>query len=69
MNKYEYTDNVILALVDNAYKNEGINYLYEGKDGALRLAREYGYGLRSLGVKYQDEIIEVSYITLCYRYY
>ena len=24
MNKYEYTDNVILALVDNAYKNEGI---------------------------------------------
>ena len=69
VDKYKYTNNVVLALIDNAYKNEGIGYLYEGKNGALRLAREYGYGLRSLGVKYQDEIIEESYITLCYRYY
>lgn len=35
MNKYEYTDNVVLALVGNAYKNEGVGYLYESKEGEL----------------------------------
>lgn len=69
MNKYEYTDNIISALVENTCRNKGINYYYEGRDGALRLAREYGYGLKTLGIKYQDKIIEKSYIILCYRYY
>lgn len=66
MNKYKYTDNLINSLMLN-YTNTF--EIYGETDGALKLAREYGYGLKSLGVKYQDEIIKDSYINVCYRFY
>lgn len=75
MNAYEYTNTLIESLI--IYKNNNNFHciysdecdMYHGIEGCLRLAREYGYVLKCLGVKYQDDIIEESYIILCYRYY
>ena len=59
----------INALIENTYKNGEINSLYQGEEGALRLAREYAIGLKDFDVGCQDKIIEESYYTLCIRYY
>lgn len=69
MNVNKYTNNLINALINNTYKNGDINSLYQGEEGALRLAREYSIGLKDFDVECQDEIIEESYYTLCNRYY
>ena len=67
MNKVEkYTNKLIESLTHNC---ENILELYTEKDGALRLAREYGYGLRDFKVKVQDDIVIDSYLKVCCRFY
>ena len=65
-NIIKYTNKIIESLVNN-YKNT--LEIYESKEGALRLAREYGYGLRDFKVKVQDDIVVDSYKLVCYRFY
>ena len=67
MNKIEaYTNKTIESLVDNYINTTEI---YKGKEGALRLAREYGYGLRDFKIKVQDNIVVDSYLKVCCRFY
>ena len=67
MNKIEeYTNKLIESLT---YNYENTLDLYLGKEGALRLAREYGYGLRDFKVKVQDDIVVESYLKVCCRFY
>ena len=67
MNKTEeYTNKIMESLICN-YKNT--TEMYSDKEGALRLAREYGYGLRDLKVKAQDNIVVDSYLKVCCRFY
>lgn len=64
----EYTDNLLNAL--NIYINNNQGYgLYEGEEGCLRLAREYGYGLKDYSEKEQLNIIHNSYSSLCVIFY
>ncbi len=62
----DYNENLINALV---YNYENMSLLYEGKEGALRLAREYAYGLKDFNVKCQDDIVLKSYMDICCRFY
>ena len=66
MSAIEYTHNLLQALFSN-YEN--VMQLYSGRDGALRLAREYGYGLNDSPKKERDEMIQNSYGYLCVRFY
>lgn len=52
----------------NANKANLLNY-YEGKEGALRLAREIGYGLNDFPEKEQHNAITSSYGKICVRFY
>jgi hypothetical protein len=63
----EYTDNVLQALFFN---HENLIQLYTNDEkGALRLAREYGYGLNDFPAKERDDMIHDSYSSLCVRFY
>lgn len=44
-------------------------HLYQGKEGALRIAREYGYGLADFDEKEAENEIRNSYMSLCVRGY
>ena len=61
-----YMDNLYNALCSN-YSN-CINY-YEGKEGALRLARDFGYGIPDSPRNEWDHVIKSSYTVLCVRFY
>lgn len=51
----------------NLFRDGGI---YEGKEGCLRLAREYGYGLADYKTQKEiDNDIGSSYSVLCVRVY
>ena len=64
----QYTESLLNAL--NSYINNSLGYgMYEGKEGALRLAREYGYGLRDFSEKERKEWIHSSYSCLCVMFY
>ena len=63
---YDYTSKTIESLMLN-YEN--LMELYGEKQGALRLAREYGYGLRDFKIKVQDDIVVESYLKVCCRFY
>jgi hypothetical protein len=52
------------VFVDN---NKGYAF-YDGKEGSLRLAREYGYGLKDFGEE-GKKFISSSYSCLCVRFY
>lgn len=62
----EYMDNLYNALMSN-YSN-CLNY-YEGKEGALRLARDFGYGIPYSPKNEWDNVIKSSYTVLCVRFY
>lgn len=64
----EYTDNLLNALSQYIFNNQGFG-LYEGKEGCLRLAREYGYGLKDYPEKGRLSTIHSSYSCLCVRFY
>lgn len=64
----EYTNNLLNAL--NIYINNNNGYgLYEGIEGSLRLAREYGYGLKDYSEKERLSMTHSSYGSLCVRFY
>lgn len=66
MTALEYTHNLLQALFSN-YEN--VMQLYSGREGALRLAREYGYGLNDSPENERNEMIQSSYGYLCVRFY
>lgn len=61
-----YINRFTISLISN-YENTSM--LYEGKDGALRLARELAYGLKDFEVKCQDDVVLNSYMDVCCRFY
>ena len=63
----QYTEDLFQALQLN-YENT-IKGIYEGKKGALRLAQEYGYGLKDYDKKERKDAIQSSYSILCVRAY
>jgi hypothetical protein len=62
----EYTDKMYNVLMGN---RQNLMSIYEGKNGALRLAREYGYGLNDFTEKERKDIIGSTYGALCVRFY
>ena len=66
MTAREYTDALVPAIIRHCLEDNGI---YRGKDGALRLAREYGYGLTNFAEKEAKEELQSSYSRLCVRAY
>jgi len=68
MTAKEYTNNLLKAL--NVFKGNNKGYAYfDGKEGSLRLAREYGYGLKEFKGEERKDIIGKSYSVLCVRFY
>ncbi|MGL4572742.1 MAG: hypothetical protein ACRCVJ_16955 [Clostridium sp.] len=61
-----YLNNVINSLILN-HKNT--TEIYKWKEGALKLAKEVGVGLRDYNTKHQDEIVLKSYEIICVRFY
>lgn len=68
MTVQEYTNNLYNALCIFKSNNNGYS-IYEGKEGCLRLAREYGYGLRDFAENDVKKIISSTYSMLCVRFY
>lgn len=64
----QYTDNLLNALGTYLNNNQGYG-LYEGKEGCLRLAREYGFGLKDYEEKERISMTKNSYSCLCVRFY
>lgn len=64
----EYTEKLLSALHVYINNNQGYG-LYEGKEGCLRLAREYGYGLKDYVEKERFDMVQSSYSILCVRVY
>lgn len=62
----EYMENVYHALMGN---RKNLMQLYEGKNGCLRLAREFGYGFNDFPKDQHRDIISSSYGYLCVRFY
>ncbi len=62
----EYTKEVGKSLT--IHLGRGGN-LYEGKEGCLRLAREYGYGLRDYPEKERKDAISSSYSIIVVKGY
>lgn len=62
----EYMENVYRALQIN---HENLRKFYEGERGALRLAREIGYGLNDFPVEQHNDVLTSSYSYLCVRFY
>lgn len=58
----EYTDAIRQSASRHCIEEDGIYY---GKDGALRLAREYGYGLLDFSEKDAREELRSSYGKIC----
>lgn len=56
-----------MILLKNA-NNDGYG-AYKGEEGALRLAREYHYGLKDFPTNEADDCIKNSYSKLCVRFY
>ncbi len=80
MTANEYMEKLYYALLkyfDNATKpivspKGGIletKNVYEGKEGCLRLAREFGYGLKDYPKKERLNVAKSSYSYLCVRIY
>ena len=71
----EYMNEVYQAALHHfGNRNNPVNYLeytntYIGEEGALRLAREFGYGLKDYAEKERMDIVQNSYSTLCVRLY
>jgi hypothetical protein len=63
----EYTNILLEALNVFRCNNRGYAF-YDGKEGSLRLAREYGYGLKDFGEE-DKKFITSSYSCLCVRFY
>ncbi len=61
-----YMEDLYEALMFN-FAN--LSELYAGREGALKLAREFGYGLADFPKKEQKDIIGSSYGHLCVRFY
>ncbi|MFW6002592.1 MAG: hypothetical protein ACOCQD_04565, partial [archaeon] len=61
----DYMNKMHLALCNN-YGN--LRKIYDGKDGALRLAREFGYGIPDSPREEWDNVIQSSYTHLCVRF-
>lgn len=66
MTAREYTDALMSVVMRHCLEANGI---YKGKDGALRLAREYGYSLTDFTEKEAREELSSSYGRLCVRAY
>ena len=64
MTAIEYTREVGLALVSSIGRL-GQDSPYYGQDGCLRLAREYGYGLRGYAEKEAVDALRSSYGLIC----
>ena len=64
MTAIEYTREVGLALVSSIGRF-GQDSPYYGQDGCLRLAREYGYGLRGYAEKEAVDALRSSYGMIC----
>ncbi len=66
MTAREYTEALMPAVIGHCLNANGI---YKGKDGALRLAREYGYGLTDFAEKEAKKELSSSYGKLCVKAY
>ena len=66
MTAREYTDALMLAVSKHCLEANGI---YKEKDGALRLAREYGYGVTDFAEKEAKKELSGSYSRLCVKSY
>lgn len=64
----KYTENLREALKVFKGNNQGYSY-YEGRDGALRLAREYGVGLADYSEPERVECMRGSYSGVCVIFY
>ena len=62
----EYMENVFRAIQAN---HHNLQQNYEGKSGALKFAREFGYGLNDFPVEQRKDILTSSYGYLCVRLY
>ncbi len=63
----EYTNALYQAIVSNYMNLMAPGCMYHGKDGALRLAREYGRGLADFPRKEALNEVGSSYGILCVR--
>lgn len=63
----EYISNLYEALM--IYKGRNGYGAYEGREGCLRLAREFGYGLKDYNEKERKEALQASYGMICVRFY
>ena len=67
--KHQYCETLYQAAMRNYENLFAKDCIYNGKDGCLRLAREYGAGLADLpGNEAKDEL-QSSYGVLCVRAY
>ncbi len=66
MTATDYMENLYRALIING---KNLTEIYDGKEGALRLAREFGYGLNDFPEDQRKDIISSSYSYLCVRFY
>ena len=64
MTAIEYTREVGLALASSIGRF-GQDSPYYGRDGCMRLAREYGYGLRGYAEKEAVDALRSSYSLIC----
>lgn len=62
----EYTKEIGQAILINIAN--GCN-LYLGKEGCLRLAKEYGYGLKDYPEKERRDAMQSSYSIICVKGY
>ena len=62
----EYMENLYNSLMSN-YTNT--SKYYKDKEGALRLARDFGYGIPDSPKSEWNDVIQNSYQFLCVRFY
>jgi hypothetical protein len=66
MTAREYTEDLYKSAMWHCLNSTGLFY---GKEGALKLAKEYGYGLACFPEKEAKEELQSSYSRLCVRAY
>ncbi len=67
--KHQYCETLYQAAMRNHENLFAEGCIYNGKEGCLRLAREYGAGLAELSENEAKDELQSSYGTLCVRAY
>jgi len=65
----EYTNKVYQSIISNWHNLMAAGCMYDGKEGAKRLAREYGRGLADFSEKEAWNELKGSYGSLCVKLY